>query len=72
MATSGRGASFASCSSSERAGDAAHRRRAPGRGEGAARVRPAPAMILLKDWPLFVVLVCGLVVVGMMVLFKLM
>ena len=37
-----------------------------------ARGRPASAMILLDDWPLFVVLVGGLVVVGMMVLFKLM
>ena len=29
-------------------------------------------MILLDDWPLLLVLVCGLVVVGMVVLFKLM
>ena len=29
-------------------------------------------MILLDDWPLFAVLVCGLVVVGLVLLFKLM
>ena len=46
---SARGASFASCSSSERA-----------------------PMILLEDWPLLAVLVCGLVAVGLVVLFKLM
>ena len=28
-------------------------------------------MILIKDWPLFAVLVCGLVVVGLVLLFKL-
>ena len=28
-------------------------------------------MILLDDWPLLLVLVCGLLIVGMMVLFRL-
>ena len=37
----------------------------------AARARPAPAMILFDDWPLLLVLVCGLLVVGLVVLFKL-
>ena len=28
-------------------------------------------MVLLDDWPLLLVLVCGLLIVGMMVLFRL-
>ena len=28
-------------------------------------------MILLDDWPLFLILMCGLLIVGMMVLFRL-
>ena len=53
-----------------REGGAVQARAVPSPCRGAASARPV--MILLDDWPLFAVLVGGLVVVGVVLLFKLM